>query len=157
MLIGAFGPHRFFLISLFLLERLMTGAARPQSDVGSPSYLPLRPPPPSLFHPIAVIVYTTIYHDVRTSRIYQWGIYLKNTNTLQLWDRGFCRFLCSRAVCVTPIARITGCVLSLTLLAPHSRYGDKTLGVKSRKKKWGWKWVKDLGRRLPLELLNTAV
>ena len=37
-------------------------------------------------------------------------MYYKNNNTLQLWDRIFCRNSFLQAVCDTPIARITGCV-----------------------------------------------
>ena len=43
------------------------------------------------------------------------GIYYKNKNTLQLWDRRSCRNSSLQAVCDTPIARITGCVSSLRI------------------------------------------
>ena len=40
---------------------------------------------------------------------------INNGNTLQLWDRIFCRNSSLQAVCDTPIARITGCVSSLKI------------------------------------------
>ena len=48
---------------------------------------------------------------------------MKNENTLQLWDRSLRRNSSMQAVCDTPIARITSCVL-----------------------------IKDIGRRPPLQL-----
>ena len=60
-----------------------------------------------------------IYHERSTNSILYVLVlrieYFENKNTLQLWDRRFCRNSSLQAVCDTPIARITSCVSSLRI------------------------------------------
>ena len=53
--------------------------------------------------------------DLRSCRCRRTAFIIQNQNTLQLYDRRFCRNSSLQAVCDTPIARITGCVSSLRI------------------------------------------
>ena len=55
---------------------------------------------------------------------------MNNENTLQLWDRIFCRNSSLQAVCDTPIARITGCVSLLRISVGDSPCNYSSVAIR---------------------------